>query len=177
MGEYPAKPRGLIAAAPDLRCRALGVSARNKALVWIAPKGYIWRMWRVSVIISVASAFLLSGAFFAPVSAQTGPVPPAQDETQQEGPIPLTDLFERLLRGFLSEAEPQLRELERGFSALEPEIQRFLDELRGMTQYHPPEILPNGDILIRRREEVPPLQDHSAPNGDDGPPSGTPFEL
>ncbi len=143
----------------------------------MAPKGYIWRMWRVSVIISAASAFLWFGAFFAPVSAQTDPVPPAQEEPQQDGPIPLTELFERLLRGFLSEAEPHLRELERGFSALEPEIQRFLDDLRGMTQYHPPEILPNGDILIRRREEMPPLEDHSAPNGDDGPPSGTPLEL
>ena len=177
MGEYPAKPRCLIAAARDLRFRVLAPSARNKALVWITPKGYIYLMRRLLVIISITSAFILFGALAEPVSAQTGPMPPAQDEPQQDAPTPFADLFERLLRGFLSEAEPQLRELERGFSALEPEIQRFLDELRGMTQYHPPEILPNGDILIRRREDTPPLEDHSAPNGDADPPSLAPFEL
>jgi hypothetical protein len=137
MGDDSAKPRGLIGGARHLRCLLLPSSLRNKALVWMAPKGYIWRMWRVSVIISVASAFLWFGAFFAPVSAQTGQAQPPEEESHQDGPIPLTDLFERLLRGFLSEAEPQLRELERGFSALEPEIQRFLEDLRGMTQYHP----------------------------------------
>ena len=88
--------------------------------------------------------------------------PPAQEST------PLLDLFDQMLRGFMREAEPQMRELERGFEALEPEIQRFLDRMQGLAQYHPPEVLPNGDILIRRRqaEEVP----------EDVPPGESPSE-
>lgn len=98
--------------------------------------------------------------------------PPAQEST------PLLDLFDQMLRGFMREAEPQMRELERGFEALEPEIQRFLDRMQGLAQYHPPEVLPNGDILIRRRqaEEVP----EDAPPGEspsEEPPSEDPFEL
>ena len=97
------------------------------------------------------AALILSVGLASPLSAQAqdAPAPDSQQET-----VPLSDLFERLLRGFLAEVEPQMRELERGFSAMEPEIQRFLEQMRGMTQFHPPEVLPNGDILIRRRQST-----------------------
>jgi hypothetical protein len=42
-----------------------------------------------------------------------------------------------LLQGLLSEIEPALRELEGA-----------LNDLNG---YHPPEVLPNGDIILRRK--------------------------
>jgi hypothetical protein len=42
-----------------------------------------------------------------------------------------------LLRGLLSEMEPALRELQ--------------GALRELDAYHPPEVLPNGDIIIRRK--------------------------
>ena len=42
-----------------------------------------------------------------------------------------------VLQGLLSEIEPRLSQLE--------------DALGELNAYHPPEILPNGDILIRRR--------------------------
>ncbi len=94
---------------------------------------------------------------------------------EEEAPsVPLFEFFERMLRGFMTEIEPQMRDLERGFEALEPELQAFLERLRGMAQYHPPEVLPNGDILIRRREaeEVPPEDEEV-----DGGSEILPFEL
>jgi hypothetical protein len=42
-----------------------------------------------------------------------------------------------LLRGLMSEMEPALRELQ--------------GALQELDAYHPPEVLPNGDILIRRK--------------------------
>lgn len=46
-----------------------------------------------------------------------------------------------ILRGLMSEMEPAFEDLE-----------RMLGDLSG---YHPPEMLPNGDIIIRRREPLP----------------------
>ena len=128
------------------------------------------------------AALILSVGLAAPLSAQAqdAPAPDSQQET-----VPLSDLFERLLRGFLAEVEPQMREMERGFSAMEPEIQRFLEQMRGLTQFHSPEVLPNGDILIRRRQATDPEGVPEAAPAPDGPeredssPStpAAPFEL
>lgn len=61
----------------------------------------------------------------------------AQNDDLSEG----VDLLEKgatlLLRGLMSEMSPALQELEHA--------------LRDLSVYHAPEILPNGDILIRRK--------------------------
>jgi hypothetical protein len=71
---------------------------------------------------------------------------------QEEGGGSTTDMEEGfslleegtklLLRGLLSEMEPALRELE--------------GALRELDAYHPPEVLPNGDIIIRRKVPLDP---------------------
>lgn len=47
-----------------------------------------------------------------------------------------------LLRGLMDEIEPGLRELQ--------------DRIGDLSTYHPPEVLPNGDILLRRRVPLEP---------------------
>ncbi|MEM9709031.1 MAG: hypothetical protein AAF871_09575 [Pseudomonadota bacterium] len=61
----------------------------------------------------------------------------AQDPDLERGMDLLGQGLELMLRGFLEE--------------LGPELQGLRDDLGAMGGYHPPEILPNGDILIRRR--------------------------
>lgn len=95
-----------------------------------------------------------------PVQAQDDP-PPADDG--------LFALLEQMLRSFITEVEPQLRDLQDGLTDLEPEMQRFMDRMRDMTQFHAPEVLPNGDILIRRRQP-----EETAP---EPAPAPDPFEL
>lgn len=114
-------------------------------------------------------------ALASPLAADAPP--PAPDNGASEDvPQTLGDLFERLLRGFAEETAPHLRNLERQLQQMEPEIERFWDSLRGMAQYHPPEILPNGDILIRRRQpdDAPSPEDQAEP---DSEPEALPFEL
>lgn len=106
-------------------------------------------------------AIILAICLAMPAQAQDDP--PAEDG--------LFALLEQMLRGFITEVEPQLRDLQDGLTDLEPEMQRFLERMRDMTQFHPPEVLPNGDILIRRRQ--PDEEDDDPPPE----PAPDPFEL
>lgn len=65
----------------------------------------------------------------------------------REGMDLLSEGTKLLLRGLMGEIEPALRDLEGA-----------LDDL---TAYHAPEVLPNGDIIIRRKVPLdvePPLE-------------------
>lgn len=87
----------------------------------------------------------------------------AQDSTEPESEFGQgLDLFNEgarmMLEGLRREVEPMLEDV-RPF--LEREMVPFLQDLGAMMEdlsaYHPPERLPNGDILIRRRDDAPPL--------------------
>jgi hypothetical protein len=80
---------------------------------------------------------------------------------------PGTSLMEEgarlFLRGLMSEAEPMLDEMQRGFREIEPALRdmgprlTLLVEMMGdVANYEAPERLPNGDILIRRKPGAPP---------------------
>jgi hypothetical protein len=92
-------------------------------------------------------ALLACLSLSAPAAAQA--VPEAPPATPREG----LGLMERGTRRLL---EGLLREFGSAVEGLE-------EALRDMTAYYPPEVLPNGDIIIRRRTPLVP----EAP--DDGP--------
>lgn len=54
----------------------------------------------------------------------------------------------RDLQGFAEEMGPSMRSF---MQEMGPALTELLDEVRDWTQYHPPEILPNGDIILRRK--------------------------
>lgn len=70
----------------------------------------------------------------------------AQDSTPQgerpplEGFNDLADGMRKLFEQFSNDVTPMLDDL--------------TEQLRGLSGYHPPEVLPNGDIIIRRKEPV-----------------------
>ena len=79
-------------------------------------------------------------------------------EMQEDG---LKDLWEQL--------EPRLKELQRDMQPALEETMRLMDRFRAMDDprhYELPEVLPNGDIIIRRREDAPP---YTPPEPDMGP--------
>ncbi|KMW57633.1 ATPases of the AAA+ class [Candidatus Rhodobacter oscarellae] len=69
----------------------------------------------------------------------------SQDSDLKEGVDLLSEGTRLLMRGLMGELEPTLRELE--------------GALRDWQGYHPPEVLPNGDIIIRRKHPKPVLPD------------------
>lgn len=87
-------------------------------------------------------------------------VPAAAQETPPEGDVDEgLSLIERgvrlLFREFLSDMEPALRDLAEGMDRFVTEAEPMLRDLARMMEdvsnYHPPEMLPNGDIIIRRK--------------------------
>lgn len=89
-----------------------------------------------------------------PLAAQETAAPEAEDDgysLMEEG----AKLF---LRGLMSEAEPALDEMAKALDEIGPKLEELKPqvlELIGMiddfANYHPPEKLENGDILIRRK--------------------------
>ena len=59
----------------------------------------------------------------------------------------------------LKEMGPALEEFAKEMG---PKLQTMLDSVDDWAFYEVPEILPNGDIIIRRKPSAPPLED--APN-------------
>ena len=78
---------------------------------------------------------------------------------------------EMLLEGLLQEMEPALDDLQGLMDDLQPQFRNFVDQMgpaltdllaqvEDFTAYHPPELLPNGDIILPRKtpeemEDVP----------------------
>lgn len=120
----------------------------------VGPAPYIWGMKQIMT----ATALALTLASAAPAEEDSG------TSLMEEG----AKLF---FKGLMSEMEPALRELEGLAEEMEPALKNFAQEmgpaLRGLmdkvedwSNYHPPEILPNGDIIMRRKV---PLDPDSAP--------------
>ena len=93
-------------------------------------------------VISSVSAMLLT----APVAAQTDDT--TADRSQiEEGVDLLSEGARRLMEGLMGEVEPRMRDLAEALQDWNFEG-LTIDDLGA---YHPPEMLPNGDIIIRRK--------------------------
>ena len=101
--------------------------------------------------IKLTFALILSlGLTPMPLAAQDKPAPP---DAESFGLIErgMRQLFE----GLLSDMEPALDEMGKALKELEPMARELVLLLGDVRNYAPPERLPNGDILIRRKPGVP----------------------
>ena len=80
------------------------------------------------------------------------------DGDMQRGFDLLGEGAELLFRGLRGEAEPTLRDMVDAMRDLNWNGLTFRD----VDDYHPPEVLPNGDIIIRRKTPLDPVD----PDGD-----------
>jgi hypothetical protein len=104
---------------------------------------------------------MLVGLGMAPALSQETP-PPATPEVNQG-----VDLMEQgamlLLRGLMSQVEPQLDEMSKALADIEPMVRQLMELVSDIHNYHAPEVLPNGDILIRKKT---PAELLAEPEGD-----------
>ena len=106
----------------------------------------------------LATAILLA-ALAAPLAAQT---PESPEGGADEGLSLMERGAQMFMEGILREMEPALDDLQgladelgpalRGFATeMGPALRDLLEEIEDWSVYHPPEILDNGDIIIRRK--------------------------
>lgn len=98
--------------------------------------------------ITLAAALL----FALPATAQETPL-------ERDDPLipfleQFTDRSQDLLRDLMQDLGP---EMDRLMAEVMPRLQDLTDTLGGLTAYELPEVLPNGDIIIRRRPDAPDL--------------------
>lgn len=92
----------------------------------------------------------------------------AQEEGEGDNGLSLMERGAQMfMEGIMREMEPALDDLRGMAEEMKPALRRFVDEMgpafadllgqiEDLSVYHPPEMLPNGDIIIRRKtpEEI-----------------------
>ena len=87
---------------------------------------------------------------------------PALAQEQEDGFSLMEEGARLFLRGLMEEMEPALEGLEDMAREIEPALRDFAeqmgpalrdlaDQVEDWSAYHPPEILPNGDIILRKK--------------------------
>ena len=114
---------------------------------------------------TLLAGILASALLAAPAVAQDE----APDLPEEETPGLMQRGAEMFLRGLMNEMGPSLREMELALKDVQPEIRKLLALVDDLRNYQSPERLPNGDILIRRKPDAPPLV---APDGPTPPKEG-----
>lgn len=113
------------------------------------------------------------------------PLPPAAQEAEDTESM-MQRGMELFLEGLRQEMDPALQDLRALSDQLGPAMRDFLayigpalgdlkDRAVDWTQYHPPEVLPNGDIILRRKE--PPAEDPEAPAPSEEPEPGEQIDI
>ena len=80
-----------------------------------------------------------------------GETPAAPPPGVDEGVGLMQKGAEILLRGLMENMEPALKDMGEAMAQMEPKLRELMAMVDDITNYHAPEKLENGDILIRRK--------------------------
>lgn len=86
----------------------------------------------------------------------------AQEREADDGLTLMERGAQMFFEGIMREMEPAMKDLEGLAERMGPELRRFVDEMGpafaelmkqidDLSAYHPPEMLPNGDIILRKK--------------------------
>ncbi len=103
-------------------------------------------------------------AMSASLPAAGGQMLPVQSERAPEPGLP--DEIERAFREMMDRLRPALDDL--------LETMRVFEDIDSVENYEAPEVLPNGDIILRRRSDAPPWPPAEPPPEAAPPPKAEP---
>ncbi|WP_299848513.1 hypothetical protein [uncultured Roseovarius sp.] len=98
----------------------------------------------------------------------------AQETEESDGFSLMEEGAKLFFRGIMEEMEPALDDLQGLADEMQPALRDFVDQMGpaladllgkvdDLNAYHPPEMLPNGDIILRRKT---PLEQAEEPQGE-----------
>lgn len=96
-----------------------------------------------------AFAPLLVCLFMTPALAQDASPLPSGDV--DEGVSLLQEGAKLLLKGLMANMEPAMQDMGRAITDMQPALTELLAMMGDVTKYHAPEMLENGDIIIRHK--------------------------
>lgn len=96
-----------------------------------------------------------------PALAQESPAPEVE-----EGPSLMERGLALFFEGFRQELEPALEGMGDALTELQPALDSMMGMIDDMTNYTMPEMLENGDIIMRRKPDAPPVEPPAAPGTD-----------
>ncbi|CUH64068.1 hypothetical protein TG4357_01048 [Thalassovita gelatinovora] len=107
----------------------------------------------------------MTAAFLAQPVLAEDPAPPAAGE--DDGFSLMEEGAKLFFKGIMQQMEPALDDLQQLTEDMEPALRQFakemgpalrdlMEKVDDITLYHPPELLPNGDIILRRKQPMPP---------------------
>jgi hypothetical protein len=110
----------------------------------------------------LVASCLIALALAAPAAAQE------EGKSAEDGFSLLEEGAKIILRSFLDEMEPAMKDLKDGMgeamARMGPALRDLVAKIDDIRNYHPPEVLPNGDIILRRK--VPAERAMPAPGGE-----------
>lgn len=80
--------------------------------------------------------------------------PLSAEEPVEEGFSLIEEGAKILLRGLFEEMEPAFEDLQGFAEDMGPAMEGLRGIIGDFSSYHPPEVLPNGDIIIRRKSPL-----------------------
>ena len=88
-------------------------------------------------------------------------------ESPDSEPIPFLEEWaertEDLMRELMEDIGPEMESL---MAEMLPRLRELTEQMGGIINYEMPEILPNGDIIIRRKKDAPELPEDFSPDND-----------
>ena len=85
----------------------------------------------------------------APAFAQD--VVPTPPDDVDEGVSLLQEGAKLLLKGLMANMEPAMQDMGRAITEMQPALNDLLAMMGDVTKYHAPEMLENGDIILRHK--------------------------
>ena len=82
------------------------------------------------------------------IAQDTGPTPSGDVDA---GVSLLQQGAKLLLKGLMSNMEPAMQDMQRAITEMQPALNDLLAMMGDVTQYHAPEMLENGDIILRHK--------------------------
>ena len=98
---------------------------------------------------AVLALLLLTAPALAQTVAPETPAPPAED--LEQGLSLMEQGAQLLLRHMMGKVEPSLQEMTEALKQAQPQLLQLLAMVDDIRNFHAPEVLENGDILIRRK--------------------------
>lgn len=107
---------------------------------------------------SIFTAIALTFCTALPLAAEEAP------KGADDGPSLMQQGVEMFLEGLLNQVEPTMRDLQGMTEDMGPQLREFAEtmgpalaeimrDIKDLNAYHAPEVLPNGDIIMRRKTE------------------------